>query len=871
MAIKSYQHILKLGASALMLVALTACGGGGGGGGGTAGGPDEGPGVSKKVYPTPDKLVHNPSDDAPSGLGADWTAALASIRSEKEYAVTGAYSDQIGVAYAHARGATGNNIVISNMGRIVDSGLRDIGGIDGELQKAENGYVADTKASTGFSAACTGACDDVADTDSHILGIMIGASGNSGTDTADGVIFPIGQVEGVAYDATYKNIDIFTGDVYDYDATAAQTAIDGTDTDDPDRVKLENLNLAIGEASGASINVMNNGWSRSADGVYDHDSAPATADRHYETVGASTNIHATEITAWTTAVGAAATGTIVVFAQGDQGHNSETGMVQLYEEAARTTKAGMARWSDVNEDVAKANIGSSHARLGLATGLTGGRWLSVVALDHTDTIASFSNGCGDAMAYCLAAPGVDILSLGRAKNSDGEEFDEEEIVRKSGTAQAAAYVSAAVAVVESSFGGVNVPMPHQIVNILLNTAIDLGATGTDAVYGHGKLNLAAATDPMGKTMTADAMGASVGEGITLDSSGIALPTSFGASLNGFTVGFIDDYKRAYVGRPTRVTQQNAAFTLSDTFATWESPELQNIKLDSNSKMQFTNDANAKDKLIFTHNNANHTVAFSYNEESKTPDLRLAGKGDDLHFQKIRPIAKDLMQVNSTHKLGGKFSVKNSITTGEFDTGNRFNEAMANLNYTGKNSNLTIGAGNLQEYGQFLGASGTGAYQLSDATQSKVTHLAVTQNLPKGSAIKVKYTNFKTEVDMRYNNFAKIDALNANEYQVSFAKQQVLGKNDSIDFELIQPFAVTDGKLQQSTILGYKAEGGYNNVVQNYDLTPEKRRQQVRMTWQNQVNRNNETKLFISMQYENHVDNLKDKEQSTILGGISTKF
>ena len=60
-------------------------------------------------------------------------------------------------------------------------------------------------------------------------------------------------------------------------------------------------------------------------------------------------------------------------------------------------------------------------------------------------------------------------------------------------------------------------------------------------------------------------------------------------------------------------------------------------------------------------------------------------------------------------------MKNAITSGEFDTGNRFNEAMANLNYAGENHNLTIGAGTLKEYGQFLGASGTGAYQLSDAT------------------------------------------------------------------------------------------------------------------------------------------------------------
>ena len=327
--------------------------------------------------------------------------------------------------------------------------------------------------------------------------------------------------------------------------------------------------------------------------------------------------------------------------------------------------------------------------------------------------------------------------------------------------------------------------------------------------------------------------------------------------------------------PSRITQANARVSrLGDTIATWESPELQSIALDSNSKMQFTNyDASedAKDTLIFTHTQANHTIGFSYNEESKTPDLSLLGTGSDLHFQKIRPIASDLMQVGTTHKLGKKLTVKNAITSGEFDTGNRFNEAMANLNYAGENRNLTIGAGNLQEYGQFLGASGTGAYQLSDATQSTVTHLAISQNLPKNSAIKLKYTGFKTEVDMRYSKFANINDLTANEYQLSFAKKQVLGKHDSLDFELIQPFAVTDGNLQQSTILGYNEAGDYNNVTQNFELKPAKRHQQIRMTWQNQVNHKNETKLFISMQYENHIDNLRDKEQSTILGGISTKF
>ena len=582
-----------------------------------------------------------------------------------------------------------------------------------------------------------------------------------------------------------------------------------------------------------------------------------------------------EIAAWTKA----AETTVIVFAAGDRGQNSVNGVVKLYTDNTFTTRAmegGIpkeADWKTVRP--INDNLGGSYSNLfDTAPSIPDlvGKSLSVIALDEDNVIHKYSNGCGATAIWCLGAPGTAINS---AIPGTGDSAYRAE----TGTGQAAAHVSGAVAILKGAFPSLT---PTQLVSIILNTADYIGIEsdeegkidGTNQAYGHGALNLARATDPIGSMMVADPNAAPVESGITLDNSGITLPTSFGGALDGFTVGFIDDYKRAYIGAPTRITQERAAFTLGDTIATWDSPELQSIALDSNSKMQFTNydeNSDAKDTLIFTHSLPNHTIGFSYNEQSKTPDLRLSDNGEELHFQKIRPIASDLMQLHATHKLGKNLTVKNALTSGEFDTGNRFNEAMANLNYTGENHNLTIGAGTLKEYGQFLGASGTGAYQLSDATQSRVTHLALTQNLPLNSAIKLKYTGFKTEVDMRYDNFAKINDLTANEYQLSFGKKQVLGKNDSLNLELIQPFAVTDGKLQQNTVLGYNADGDYNNVTQNYDLKPTNRRQQIRMTWQNQINLERKTRLFISMQYDKHVNNLRDKENPQILGGISTKF
>ena len=40
----------------------------------------------------------------------------------------------------------------------------------------------------------------------------------------------------------------------------------------------------------------------------------------------------------------------------------------------------------------------------------------------------------------------------------------------------------------------------------------------------------------------------------IDNSGISLPTSFGGALDGFKAGFTDDYDRAFIGSPSRITR-----------------------------------------------------------------------------------------------------------------------------------------------------------------------------------------------------------------------------------------------------------------------------------------------------------------------------
>ncbi|UPG88852.1 S8 family serine peptidase [Luteibacter aegosomaticola] len=118
-------------------------------------------------------------------------------------------------------------------------------------------------------------------------------------------------------------------------------------------------------------------------------------------------------------------------------------------------------------------------------------WLTVVALDSNNTsqIASYSNRCGIAKNYCLAAPGDVIVASAdsTAANTTYQIW--------SGTSLAAPQVSGAAAVVHSAFPSLDYNAVRQII---LGTADDLGDPGPDAIYGYGRLNVGRAVRGPGR-------------------------------------------------------------------------------------------------------------------------------------------------------------------------------------------------------------------------------------------------------------------------------------------------------------------------------------------------------------------------------------
>ena len=149
----------------------------------------------------------------------------------------------------------------------------------------------------------------------------------------------------------------------------------------------------------------------------------------------------------------------------------------------------------------------------------GGRMLIVGATDATGkVIAPFSNraghictnmgtnGCNDPYQvkdFFVVAPGMQVY--GSVANQQGLKdstgaLNTSGSIAITGTSPAAAYVSGGIALMKQAWPQLR---PEQLVNLVLNTAKDLGAKGTDEVYGRGIVDFDAATKPMGALVLAN--------------------------------------------------------------------------------------------------------------------------------------------------------------------------------------------------------------------------------------------------------------------------------------------------------------------------------------------------------------------------------
>ena len=234
--------------------------------------------------------------------------------------------------------------------------------------------------------------------------------------------------------------------------------------------------------------------------------------------------------------------------------------------------AGVVVWAAGNSRSVNSDVEAALPRHfpGLEKG-----WLAVVGIGSDGRIAGFSSLCGVAADWCIAAPG-EVVTTRRSGLWD----------LAAGTSVAAPYVTAGLAALKSMFPNLSY---HDVRGRILATADKSSQYGRRDIYGQGRLDLDAASRPIGGTNFA--LGA-LDQGPVASTGGARVVLPRGAIeryLGGRTLLVLDGFQRAPFEVGLDVFAETRSSYLSMDALALEPPRWRRIERDAQVAVAATGD------------------------------------------------------------------------------------------------------------------------------------------------------------------------------------------------------------------------------------------------------------------------------------------
>ncbi len=685
---------------------------------------------------------------------------------------------------AYARGYTGDGVTVAVLDSPFDTDHADL---QGNLTTAYDAFDGDSDVSCP-----TNGC--VSSHGTHVAGTIGAIKDNTG-------------MHGVAPEVTIKPVKIFGNDL--------------------SFVTTSQLVNAIAAGSGSGIAVMNNSWGSTKTDTLSYNGSTYYYKRPYynyadnnssEYISGSQTINGvvspiyglfpSELSAWQTATD----DTVVVFANGNDGLNTETGQIELYSDSATSSFVQYAAntATSVNDD-----IPSFRGSYAVVDDNISGQWLTVVAVDQNNQIASFSNGCGYAKDFCIAAPGVAIYSTYDV--DDNTTSPPVSYKNLQGTSMAAPHVTGGLALLKEQFPNLT---PEQLTTLVLSTATDLGASGTDTVYGVGLLNLSAASQPQGGVSVAGTNGR-IAAGATLDNTAIQPSIVFGQALQiaNLSLGVVDGYNRAYTWQPTitdtaQPRPSNQAF-LDQLVPV--SPET----LYQSPRLQLLSDGPADQglpaRLMLSYVNQNTGLDLLRHKTTEPFLLDRRVDVPQLASSFISAQSRDVIQLSPFWRLSDEVGLSAHLLRGTTDTGHDFTEYAITTDLISELVHTDITAGLLVEQNSLLGTGLSGVYQLARPSRTAYLQLGTNRFLSDNLQLQSRYSLLQTTADALYADVIGYDDVMSDKVTFQLDYRPNTGRNSRHQVGLALPMATTSGVLTQATTKGYQADGGYLSVYERVSL------------------------------------------------------
>lgn len=473
------------------------------------------------------------------------------------------------------------------------------------------------------------------------------------------------------------------------------------------------------------------------------------------------------------------------------------------------------------------------------------------------TISDFSNRAGTRQDFYLVALGENVLTTSNASDNAYETMG--------GTSFAAPQVAGAAALVEEMWPNL---APETVVQILLETADDLGAPGVDEVYGHGRLNVGNALSPQGKVDIPGSGSGGGGTGIAV--AALALGGAVGYAILNKShkldqTLILDKYGRGYSMDLTKATRvENSQYDVSGV--------LQGLQRDVNwMEMPLSKDLTAR----LYYSTPTQAVYRSMDEEERSlladqlsddlsNDLALKLSGSvntDLHYDlgfNLDP-TQQFGNTKKIHDDGAMFLSQRPFGASYF--GFRGTADTLNLNYDasesvqlnlgynqmhsvadhGTNSRavlfqgdwqpsrrVTLGAqlGLLREDGNLLGGSSANAWGV-DSTETVSLGVSGAYDLSRRTQLVGNYSIGYSHVNEMSNGLLKdFTTIRSDSYALGLLSHHIFRRHDSAGIAWSQPLRATSGHATLDLPVRIDAQSRIYRESERIGLNPTGREQDV---------------------------------------------
>jgi hypothetical protein len=465
----------------------------------------------------------------------------------------------------------------------------------------------------------------------------------------------------------------------------------------------------------------------------------------------------------------------------------------------------------------------------------------------------------------IVAPGELILV------SDGQGG----VTRRSGTSFAAPLVTGAVALLHDRWPWLT-QHPHETVDIILKSARDLGAPGTDPVYGRGMLDIEASQSPLNfndltfyeykngvMTQKTAAQVKSGGVNTTWEADGVYFKLfepiggtyrDFSAPMSSRLVGQksnvtgSQEYFQSYLNQRmgdwiggsasftdvvARVSQAPGQWSFAVSTAL-PPPPLGRDELASQAPHMSVRMADPAGRFAFSFGHGEgamvlgEVAGFGQTRDYKSAD---GGVNPLLGFASGGAFANAEMTLarNTTLSFGAAertlvHRYNTSLTDAERDmlrNVDDYRSSAVNLRLTQRLSDavtLSAGYSRLSEANGLLGVQSTDVEDLGRGSVSDAMTVGASFALPRDITVAASATLGQTRTDGG-QNLASVGAVKTSAYAVSFTKRGVTGKDDLVRFAFTQPLTIDSGKLAFSSVDVIDRKTGEIGVVtQTFDIS-----------------------------------------------------